>query len=111
VASLLLNFLFSLPCVLLVNLAVAGKVRVPPAAGLLGATYVGLFEMGFTFVLWLRALRLSSSTAKVSNLIFFSPFLSLVLIHFLVGEAIRASTLVGLVLIVAGNVLQQLGRD
>lgn len=111
VASLLLNFSFSLPWVLVVNLVVDGRVRLPPAAGLLGATYVGLFEMGLTFVLWLKALRLSSSTAKVSNLIFFSPFLSLVFIHFLVGEAIRASTLVGLVLIVAGNVLQQIGKN
>ncbi len=66
--------------------------------------------MGITFVLWLNALRLSSTTAKVSTLIFFSPFLSLVFIHFFVGEDIRLSTIVGLVFIVIGNVLQQLAN-
>jgi drug/metabolite transporter (DMT)-like permease len=79
-----------------------------PGEGLLGAAYVGTFEMGLTFVLWLKALRLSRTTAQVGNLIFLSPLLSLVLIHFLVGEEIFPSTLVGLVLILAGNVIQGL---
>ncbi len=109
VASLLLNFVFGFPLV-----ALATGLYSSPAGvslpGLLGAAYVGVFEMGITFVLWLKALRLSASTAKVSTLIFFSPFLSLVFIHFLVGERILLSTIVGLAFIVAGNVLQQLAR-
>ncbi|NIM18828.1 MAG: EamA family transporter [Candidatus Latescibacteria bacterium] len=75
-------------------------------AGLLGCVYVGLFEMGATFVLWLKALRLTESTAKVSNLIFLSPFLSLVFIHFVVGEDIMRSSVIGLALIVGGVILQ-----
>jgi drug/metabolite transporter (DMT)-like permease len=63
--------------------------------------------MGITFVLWLRALRLSRTTAQVSNLIYLSPFVSLVLIHLIVGETIMLSTITGLVFIVAGIVLQQ----
>ncbi|MFQ5936537.1 MAG: hypothetical protein ACE5LB_09025, partial [Acidiferrobacterales bacterium] len=55
-----------------------------------------------------NALRLSTTTAKVGTMIFFSPFLSLVFIHFFVGEDIRTSTIAGLGFIVAGNVLQQL---
>ena len=76
--------------------------------GLLGASYVGLFEMGITFVLWLSALKLSETTAKVGNLIFLSPFLSLIFIHFFVGEDILASTFIGLILIVAGILIQQI---
>jgi drug/metabolite transporter (DMT)-like permease len=64
--------------------------------------------MGITFVLWLSALKLSENTAKVGNLIFISPFLSLIFIHYLVGEDILASTFKGLVLIVAGLLIQQL---
>jgi drug/metabolite transporter (DMT)-like permease len=64
--------------------------------------------MGVTFVLWLNALKLSESTAKVGNLIFLSPFLSLIFIHLFVGEDILASTLIGLVLIVAGILCQQI---
>ena len=65
------------------------------------AAYVGLFEMGVTFVLWLNALRLAPSTTRVSTLIFISPFASLVLIHFVLREPIHPATVVGLVLIVA----------
>lgn len=113
VAALFLNFLAAFPCVLAATLLFSSP---PPlsAPGLLAGAYVGLFEMGVTFVLWLSAMRLAaqspSGTARVANLIFLSPFLSLVFIHFLVGEDIRVSTLAGLALIVGGNLLQQWGR-
>ena len=81
--------------------------RMPPVAGLAGALYVGLFEMGITFVLWLKALKLSRTTAEVSNLIYLSPFLSLLVIHVVVGEPIYPSTVIGLGLIVSGILLQQ----
>jgi len=63
--------------------------------------------MGVSFVLWLMAMRLTDSTARIGNLIFLSPFLSLVLIHFILGEIIHATTYAGLVLILAGNLLGQ----
>lgn len=110
VASLFLNFLFGLPLVFLAVL-VLSEPRIEHTAGWLGAVYVGLFEMGIAFVLWLNALRLAHTTASVANLIFFSPFLSLIFIHFLVGEKILVSTLVGLVFIVGGNLLQQFGKQ
>ena len=67
--------------------------------------------MGITFVFWLSALKLSENTAKVGNLIFISPFLSLVFIHFLVGEDILASTFIGLALIISGILLQQIKQE
>jgi drug/metabolite transporter (DMT)-like permease len=109
VAGLLLNFLFGLPWVLTTCLLFS-NVSVSNPLGLVGAAYVGVFEMGITFVLWLSALKLSENTAKVGNLIFLSPFLSLVFIHFFVGEVILPSTLTGLALIVAGLLIQQLKR-
>ena len=111
VASLFLAFCLGLPWTLGWCLAFTGLL--PDTGvwpGLAGAAYVGLFEMGITFVLWLTALRLTENTAKVGTLIFLSPFLSLVLIHFLVGEDIYPSTYLGLVLIVAGLAIQQLKR-
>lgn len=109
VAGLFLSFLFSLPFVLLACVLFSG-LRVPTTAGLLAAAYVGVVEMGVTFVLWLTALRLSENTAKVGNLIFVAPFLSLVFIRFVLGEPILPSTYVGLVLIVGGFLYQRLGR-
>ena len=63
--------------------------------------------MGITFVLWLSAMKLTDHIARIGNLIFLSPFLSLVFIHFLVGEDILPSTYVGLILIIAGLIVQQ----
>ena len=109
VTGLFLNFLCGLPFILAYALG-TGALHRPALPGLLGAAYVGAFEMGITYVLWLQALKLSVNTAKVGNLIFLSPFLSLIFIHLLVGERILPSTYSGLVLIVAGLVLQRLRR-
>jgi drug/metabolite transporter (DMT)-like permease len=81
--------------------------RLPGMGGLLGAAYIGLFEMGLTFLLWMKALKLSETTARVANLIYLVPFLSVIVIHFAVGERIFSSTIIGLVLIVAGIYLQK----
>jgi len=104
--KLFLNFAFGAVCALLLC-AVTGQLAAPPAAGAAAAVYVGMFEMGLTFLLWLRALRLSRSAAAVSNLIFLAPFLSLFLLHWIVGEPLAASSFAGLAAIVAGIVLQQ----
>lgn len=79
-------------------------------ASLGAGVYVGLFEMGIAFVLWQMAVHQVSRTAKVSNLIFLSPPVSLLLLYFIVGEPILVSTLVGLVLILGGLGLQQLQK-
>lgn len=109
VAGLLLNFLFALPFILLACLLFSDPL-VSDVRGLLGAVYVGVFEMGITYVLWLLALKRSANAARIGNLIFISPVFSLVFIHLLVGEEIFPSTLVGLGLILAGLVIQKLGR-
>ncbi len=77
------------------------------SAALGAGIYVGLFEMGVAFVLWQAAMQRVSRTAKVSNLIFLSPPVSLMLLYLVVGEPILPSTLIGLVLILLGLGLQQ----
>jgi drug/metabolite transporter (DMT)-like permease len=104
---LFLNFLFGTVLVGIVFFA-GGHAHSLPLKGLLGAGYIGVFEMGVTFVLWSTALKLSTSAAKVSILIYLSPFTSLVFIHYLVGEVILPSTIAGLILIVVGIGVQHL---
>jgi len=106
IAKLLLNFIFGF-VYLLVVLLFFSKITIPNIKGFLGATYVGLFEMGITFVLWSKALKLSKTTTKISNFIYLVPFLSLMWVHFFVGETILPATVIGLIFIVAGIVLQQ----
>ncbi len=105
VLGLFLNFLCSLPLIGFYLMVTEGFRRVE-WTGLLGAAYVGTFEMGIAFISWLIAMKLTASTAKIANLIFISPFLSLVLIHFIVGEKIMMSSVVGLVFIIAGLLIQ-----
>jgi drug/metabolite transporter (DMT)-like permease len=109
VVGLFLNFLFALPFIALITWVSTGFM-IESIDGLYGAAYVGIFEMGITFVLWLKALRLTDNASKVANLIFLSPILSLFLIHFIVGEDIHWSSGLGLLLIIAGNALQQVGK-
>jgi drug/metabolite transporter (DMT)-like permease len=90
--------------------AIVRAYAFPPSIhlnGLLGCIYIGCFEMGFTFVLWLKALSLTEKTAKVSNLILLSPFISLIFIRFIVGEHILFSSVIGLTLIIAGVAIQR----
>lgn len=107
VVGLFVNFLCSFPFVLGYYLLTA-ELRMPPINGLLGAVYIGIIEMGVCFVLWLIAMKLTDNTARISNLIFLSPFLSLFFIHFLIGEEILTATFTGLILIVAGLFCQRI---
>lgn len=84
------------------------RLQLPTAPGILGAVYVGLFELGITFLLWLKALRLSETTARVANLVYLVPFLGLLVINHAVGESILPSTVAGLILIITGIVLQKI---
>lgn len=107
VVGLFINFLCSCPFVLGYYL-LTEELRLPPLNGLLGAVYVGLIEMGICFILWLMAMKLTDNTARISNLIFLSPFLSLIFIHFLVGEKILFATVIGLILIILGLCCQRI---
>lgn len=110
VLGLFMNFLCSLPVTGL-YLVVTEGFRPVSLEGLSGALYVGCFEMGVSFVFWLLALKYTRSAARITNLIFLAPFISLVLIHYLVGEMIHPSSIVGLVFIVAGLGIQALGKQ
>lgn len=104
--KLFMNFLFGFMYTL-IYCAITGNITIPDLGGALGSTYIGLFEMGITFVLWLKALRYAENTARVSNLVYLSPFMSLMFISLILGEKILPSTLAGLVLIISGIIMQQ----
>ncbi|RMF13177.1 MAG: EamA family transporter, partial [Gammaproteobacteria bacterium] len=84
----------------------------PGTEAALAAAYVGLFEMGLTFALWVSALRLTRHTARISRLIFLSPPLSLLLITSVLGEPLQWQTWAGLGLILWGAWLgRQPGKE
>ena len=105
IVSLFSNFLFATPLILIYCISTQAMIF-PQFTGILGAIYVGLFEMGITFLFWLKAMQNAENTSKIANLIFISPFISLIFIYFILGEAIYISTLFGLGFIILGLVIQ-----
>jgi len=104
--NLFLNFSGALP--LLLGLLWWSGTPLPVVwQGWVGGLYVGLFEMGLAFVLWMGAMKATTSTLRISSLIFLSPPLSLILIWMIAGEPVKAYTLIGLILILFGLWLQR----
>jgi drug/metabolite transporter (DMT)-like permease len=62
--------------------------------------------MGITFFFWLKALQLASTTAKVSNLVYLAPFISLVFVHYILHEPVYYTTPMGLIFIISGIFIQ-----
>ena len=107
--KLLLNFLFAFFYIAVLNL-VKGDLQGISKTGLLSGVYVGIFEMGITFFLWLKALSLARSPDRISNLVFLAPFLSLVFISIILKESIHLTTISGLVIIVGSIIYQNCRR-
>ena len=78
---------------------------------LLAVIYVGVFEVGITYILWLKAMNYSTNNAKIGNLVFFAPFLSFIFIRFILKEQIFATTFIGLIFIISGVLVQQIGKN
>jgi drug/metabolite transporter (DMT)-like permease len=74
--------------------------------GLSASVYVGIFEMGLTFFFWLKALQLAETSDKVSNLVYLAPFISMILLYFIIKEPVYYTTPVGLILIISGIYIQ-----
>lgn len=104
--KLFTNFIFGSAFIFLL-MAISKEKFFPNLIGILGGIYIGIFEMGISFFLWLKALTLSKTTAQISNMVYIVPFLSLFVIRLTVGEKILPVTIIGLVLIISGIIIQQ----
>lgn len=107
--GLTLNFAFALPLIT-IYAGATGELSYWNQDGILAAVYVGLFEMGLSFVLWNKALKLTSNTSQVANLIFLSPLLSIIWLSQFAGEPILHSTLIGLACILTGLFIQNASK-
>ncbi len=98
--SLFINFLFGSLYISILSLFY--PTEFPSLKPFLAALYVGFFEMGITFILWGKALNLATDRPTLTQITYLSPALSLILIHFVLGEEIGVVTVVALVLIISG---------
>ena len=109
VVKLFLNFVFGiiylLPIVFLFS-----SFQITTGISLAAVIHTGIFEVGITYIVWLKAMNLTTSNAKIGNIAFFTPFLSLIFIHFVLKETIYITTFIGLVFIISGVLVQQLDK-
>ncbi len=85
-------------------------MELPSLKPFLAAVYVGCFEMGITFILWGKALNLATNRVTLAQITYLSPVLSLLLIHFILGESIGLLTITGLFFIMGGILLSNLKK-
>ncbi len=103
--ALFLNFMFGVVYLSIAALFV--PTNLGSMAGLMSGVYVGLFEMGVPFIFFGLALKHSNNPALINQLCYLSPFISLFIIHFVLGETIYPTTYMGLMLIISGIVLNE----
>ncbi|NLJ42400.1 MAG: DMT family transporter [Bacteroidales bacterium] len=108
--KLFLNFMFASVYLIFALLITRSWPENIEASAVAPAIYIGLFEMGITFYLWLKALQLAPTTDKISNLVYLAPFLSLILVHFILHEPVFYTTPAGLLLIITGIMIQNRKR-
>ena len=71
----------------------------------LGLVWIGLGDYAIAYVTWALAMK-AGDTAKVANLAYITPFASLVVAHFVLGDPVTVWSIGGLGVIVAGIFLQ-----
>ncbi|MCK5599919.1 DMT family transporter [bacterium] len=89
----------------LLYLLFSGGMKGFTLPGILGSCYIGIFEMGLAFFIWLKALKTADRTSRVSSVVYLAPLISLLIINTVLGERIKSYTLIGLLLIVGGILL------
>ena len=104
--SLFLIFVFSFPFIL-GFVVLTNSFVIPSIEGVIGSIYIGFFEMGISLVLWQSALKISTTVSRIASLVFITPFLSLIILYFILGERILLSTVAGILLICGGLILQK----
>jgi len=104
--KLFTNFLFASVFLVIISAVTGNMHPVISFKGLSASVYVGLFEMGITFYLWLKALQTAETSDRVSNLVYLAPFISMVFLYFIIKEHVYYTTPAGLLLILSGIYIQ-----
>lgn len=71
IAALFQNFLVVIPFTLLLAWPITFSWQ-----AIASSAYIGVFEMGISFVCWLFAMKRTRNASRISNLIFLAPFIS-----------------------------------
>lgn len=98
------SFIISLICILLTK----DRFTLSFAQGV-GMLWVGVFATAIPFTAWALALE-KGDTAKISNLAYITPFLSLVWTSLILKEELNVHSIFGLLIIIMGIFIQLKGN-
>ena len=102
--SIMLSYSVTFVLTTVIN-GIGGKLFVPDTVQLLGFAWNGIFTMAIANTAWTMALE-SGNTAKISNLAYITPFLSIVWTFLVLEEPLNIYSVVGLIVIVSGIFIQ-----
>ncbi len=102
--SMLINYVVVFVITSVIN-AISGDLFIPTAAEFFGFIWNGVFVLAVANTAWMYAVS-SSNTAKVANLAYITPFISLVWTTVILHEAFKINYLLGLVVIILGIFIQ-----
>lgn len=104
--KLFISFLFG-TLFLCLYLFFSSSIQIQINKGFYAGIFIGCFEIGFAFIFWMKALTLTTHNARIVNLTYIFPFISLIFIHYILKEEIYMTTIVGIFFIISGILFQQ----
>ncbi len=85
------------------------SIKLPSANVWLWLLYNGILVNGVSYIFWFKALE-HGDTHVISNTLYLTPFLSLIYISIFLNEKILLSSIIGLIIIVSGIIVQALNN-
>ena len=98
-------YYFSSFIISLIYTLISKEWYIPQTNQLFGLLWIGLFTSAIAFTSWALALE-KGDTAKISNLAYVTPFLSLIWTGIILKEQIRIYSVIGLLIIILGIFIQ-----
>ena len=80
-------------------------VQAAPMTAILDVIYLGVFPSAIGFLLWTKALSLARQMNEVTNFMFITPLLSIMLEYIMIGELPDAGTIFGGTVVLLGVLL------
>ena len=105
--SMMTNYFVTFILTTIIN-ALNNNLFCPSLMQTIGIAWNGIFTMAIACTLWILALS-GGTTGKISNLAYITPFLSLVWASIFLDETLTVSSVLGLVIIILGIVIQLRG--
>jgi drug/metabolite transporter (DMT)-like permease len=93
-----------------ITMMIFSNFIIPAPIELLGFIWLGGIATGVAYLFWFLALR-KGDTSVMANLVFLTPFVSLIFIAIFLKEKILLSSIIGLILIISGILIQAISKN